>query len=158
MIIQHSSVNWNLETLNPILKKAKTLVLGSFNPNNPNPNENTDFYYGRNTNHFWKSIARNLNLPENHFTYNFQNKINYMIKYRFFCSDIISSINLECDNEEVLNQYVNELIYTNYEDKELFRVFNYDFNNQEISKSLEFNNQIIEHLEQNKITKVIHTL
>ncbi|HLV15604.1 MAG TPA: hypothetical protein VKY41_10510 [Xanthomarina sp.] len=159
MIIQHALVNWDLENLNPIFKKSKTLVLGSFNPNKPDPNQITDFYYGRTTNHFWKSIARNMNLPENHFTNNLQDKIVCMNKYRFFCCDIINSIELECANEEVLNQYVNERIYTKYEDKELFRVRRpFNFNNQLFYKTLEFNHQIIELLEQNNITKVIHTL
>lgn len=158
MEIHHSLVNWNLENLNSISKKSKTLILGSFNPNNPNPNENTDFYYGRNTNHFWKSIIRNLNLPENHFTNNRQNKIDCMDKYKFYFFDIINSINLTCNDENILNQYVNQHIYNNYADNELFRVFPFNFNNQLISKTLEFNYQIIDFLERNKITKVIHTL
>lgn len=158
MVIQHALVNWNLENLNPILKKTKTLVLGSFNPNNPNPNENTDFYYGRNTNHFWKSIARNLNLPENHFTNNLQNKIDCMVQYKFFFFDIINSLHYICNNNDVLNQYANEHIFANYTDNELFRVRPFNFNNYLVHKTLYYNHQIIEFLEKSQTKRVIHTL
>ena len=156
MEIQHAKVNWNLKNLNSVLEKSNTLILGSFNPNNPN--ENTDFYYGRNTNHFWKSISRNLKLPENHFTKNLQNKIDCMDKYQFFFCDMIDSIELKCDNNVILNQYINEHIYTNYSDIELFRVRPYVFRNNEIFKKVNYNDLIIEVLEQNKISRVIHTL
>ena len=54
MIIQHAALidNWNnIELIN----NSKTIVLGSFNPNQPN--NNTDFYYGRCSNYFWSTIA-----------------------------------------------------------------------------------------------------
>lgn len=158
MEILHSLVNWDLESLNAISKASKTLILGSFNPNNPNPNQNTDFYYGRNTNHFWKSIARNLNLPENHFFNNLQNKKDYMAKYKFFFFDLIKSIDLECNNIDVLNRFVDQHIFTNYSDNVLFKVYPYNFEDHLICKKIYFNNQIIEFLEQNQIAKVIHTL
>jgi len=158
MEILHAAVNWDLENLSSLSKNSKTLILGSFNPNNFNPKENTDFYYGRSTNHFWKSIARNLKLPENYFVNNRERKIDCMEKHKFFFFDLINSIKLTCNDEDVLIQYLNEYIFTNYSDKELFRVRPYKFNNQYINKTLEFNYSILEFLEQNNTTRIVHSL
>lgn len=157
MNINHSLINWNLNQFNHIHNKAKTLVLGSFNPNNPNLGENTDFYYGRNTNHFWKSIARNLDLNINFFTNNIENKLEYMDKYEFTFFDLINSIDFICNDEYALNQYVSEKIFTNYSDNELFRVRAKDYNGELIHKNLNFNYAIFDLLNSKTIKKVIHT-
>lgn len=160
MEINHALINWDLIEATEISKNAKTLILGSFNPNNPNLNENTNFYYGRNTNHFWKSNARNLNIQENYFLNNNRNKLDCMSKYEFCFFDLINSINFICNDNEVLNQYVNDKIFTNFDDTELFKVrpFNYQNNPNIIQKIVNFNHSTFELLENNKISKVIHTL
>ena len=160
MEINHALINWDLVEANEISKNAKTLILGSFNPNKPNPNENTNFYYGRNTNHFWKSISRNLNLPENYFFENNRRKLDCMSKYEFCFFYLINSIDFICNDNEVLNQYVNDKIFTTFDDTELFKVrpFNYQNNPNIIHKNVNFNHHIFEFLEDNKISKVIHTL
>lgn len=157
MNIQHSLINWNLNQFNHIHNKAKTLVLGSFNPNNPNPERNTDFYYGRNTNQFWKSITRNLNLDVNFFTNNIANKLEYMDKYEFTFYDLINSIDFICNDEFSLNQYINEKIFTNYSDNELFRVGAINYNGEVIHKNLNFNYAILDLLLNKTLKKVIHT-
>lgn len=157
MNINHSLINWNLNQFNNIHNRAKTLILGSFNPNNPNPEENTDFYYGRNTNHFWKSIARNLNLDINFFTNNIENKLEYMDKYEFTFYDLINSIDFICNDEFSLNQYVNQNIFTNYSDNELFRVRAINHNGELIHKNLNFNYAILDLLQNKTLKKVIHT-
>jgi len=57
MIIKHAAIEdkWLNEKVTKLLYNSKTLVLGSFNPNNQG--NNTDFYYGRCSNFFWKIIA-----------------------------------------------------------------------------------------------------
>lgn len=77
MIIEHASVNWE----NYIPKNVKTLILGSFNPNNLN--NNTDYYYGRSSNYFWKVIADILNYNEDYFCGNLERKVEIMEKYGF---------------------------------------------------------------------------
>ena len=99
--IKHQSIvnNW----INPDeMKDFKTLILGSFNPFNPNIIQNTDYYYGRCTNHFWKSIARNLNINENYFCGNLERKIELMNKYKFCFLDIIDSLEIKCNHEIIL--------------------------------------------------------
>ena len=157
MNINHSLINWNLGELNHIHNNAKTLILGSFNPNNPILGENTDFYYGRNTNHFWKSIARNLNLDINFFTNNIENKLECMDKYRFTFFDLINSIDFICNNRNILEQYVNENIFTNYSDNELFRVRPITYNNELIHKNLNYNYAILDLLNNKTLKRVIHT-
>ena len=63
MIINHSTIEHKWETIENFTI-AKTLILGSFNPFNPN-GDNTDFYYGRCTNYFWKTIAEIKNMNPN---------------------------------------------------------------------------------------------
>ena len=55
---------------NEIYSKAETLVLGSFNPYNNDETKNADYYYGRSSNHFWKSVSRNNKLNEDYFCNN----------------------------------------------------------------------------------------
>jgi len=157
MNINHSLINWNLNQLNHIQNKAKTLILGSFNPNNPNVEENTDFYYGRNTNHFWKSIARNLGLDINFFTNNIERKLQYMDKYEFTFFDLINSIDFICNDENTLTQYVNKKIFTEFTDNELFKVRSFKHNGELIHKNLNFNYAILDLLKNKTIKKVIHT-
>ena len=85
MIVRHVTLvnEWNR---NEILQNAQKLILGSFNPYNLN-GDNTDYYYGRFTNYFWKAMAEINNLNPNIFF----NNLDYMNRYKFCCLDVIDS-------------------------------------------------------------------
>jgi len=63
--VSHQSIekNW----INPnIINQPKTLVLGSFNPFNQNA-ISVDYYYGRSSNYFWRSLANVIGMDEDYF-------------------------------------------------------------------------------------------
>ncbi len=68
--VNHQSLkaNW-INTFT--IKNPKTLVLGSFNPYE-NKSKLVDYYYGRPSNHFWRTIAIIINEDEDYF---FQNEL-----------------------------------------------------------------------------------
>jgi hypothetical protein len=161
MIIQHLALvnEWpgpeNIE--NP-----KTLVLGSFNPFNPNINRNTDYYYGRSTNHFWKSMARNLNLHEDYFCNNRDRKIEIMNKYQFCFYDIINSIEIsfvdrEIINDGILNEFKNQKILTEFSDQVLFTSTT-SYQGFKIQVKRNYNENVINILNQGNIENIIHTM
>jgi G:T/U-mismatch repair DNA glycosylase len=63
--VKHQSIEANWLAPNSI-NNPQTLVLGSFNPYKNN-SELVDYYYGRKSNHFWKTIAIIINENENFF-------------------------------------------------------------------------------------------
>ena len=63
--VRHQSLesNW----LSPEqIENPRTLVLGSFNPSNGD-NHTDDYYYGRKSNHFWRTIANIIGQQEDYF-------------------------------------------------------------------------------------------
>lgn len=161
MIIQHLAIENEWEGLG-VVENPKTLILGSFNPFNPNRN-NTDYYYGRNTNYFWKIIAIHLLKPENYFFIEsdgltpFKKKIAIMNKYKFCFYDVVDILTLTSNNEMILNQYINEKIHIGFDDSKLF-VTNTKFNGVNIKIERGYNKRIINLLEQGTIKKVIQTM
>jgi len=81
MIIKHAAIEdkWLNEKVTKLLYRSNTLVLGSFNPNNQG--NNTDFYYGRCSNFFWKTIAEIEGRNEQFYCNNLKNKIHAMEEY-----------------------------------------------------------------------------
>jgi hypothetical protein len=63
--IKHKYIELKWLTPNDI-GKPKTLVLGSFNPFQETQTS-VDYFYGRTTNHFWKTIARLIQKDEDYF-------------------------------------------------------------------------------------------
>lgn len=161
MIVQHLAIenNW----LGPEnIENPKTLVLGSFNPFNPNINRNTDYYYGRSTNHFWKSIARNLNLHEDFFCNNRERKIEIMNKYQFCFYDIINSIEIsftdrEIINDDILTEFKNQKILTEFSDQVLFTSTT-SYQGFKIKVKRNYNENVINLLNQGNIENIIHTM
>lgn len=157
MIIQHASENWN----NFIPKNVKTLILGSFNPLNPEEHLNTDYYYGRSSNYFWKAIGDILYDNQQHYFNNGQLNTELafqtMETYQFCFLDLISSIAITGNNEQHEINFVQERIYTNFEDSALFTT-NTAFQNQNINIQRNYNQEILNFVQVHNPEKLIHTL
>ena len=159
MIIKHAAIedNWINEKVNDLLYNSNTLVLGSFNPNNPG--NNTDFYYGRCSNFLWKVIAELTGKNEQYYCNNLKRKIETMEQYSFCFMDLIHSIEItsEYSNESIINDFVTNKIYSEYSDSVLF-TSNTNYKNQKVNIKRTYNQQIIDVLKKGNINKVIHTL
>jgi hypothetical protein len=157
--VSHQSIvnNW----INPdSIHQPKTLVLGSFNPFNEN-SESVDYYYGRSSNYFWRSIASVIGRDEECFFGNksgLMNKIEIM-QNRFCCMDVINHITFNTENEQILESYIQNEIYANFLDQKIWTSrTNYTGSNS-ILISREYNQRIIDFLQNNQsITKIIHTM
>lgn len=69
--------------------KIQTLILGTFNPL---CGEETDYFYGRCQNNFWRTIEEINHLDYRWFQNNFERKLKFMKENEFGCTDIIKSI------------------------------------------------------------------
>ena len=125
--ILHQAIENNWVRPQDLGNQPTTLVLGSFNPHSPEDNNsNLDYYYGRRTNYFWKSIANGLGFPdENYFTdssleENLRRKTVILERYRFCCLDVIDRIEINCQDEEILENFVKKKIYGELSDQLLF--------------------------------------
>ncbi|WP_026995397.1 hypothetical protein [Flectobacillus major] len=159
MIVQHQALALDWLTAND-LNNPTSLVLGSFNPFNPNGQAGLDYYYGRTTNQFWKSIARIIGQPELYF-FNQQHGLNRKIEVmtaRFCCLDVIDSIDFECYNEEILTDYLNRKIFGEFADQTIWTTST-NRSGETINLKRSYNNSILELLrESQSIRKVIHTM
>jgi hypothetical protein len=157
MIINHVALEneWDKKE---IFDNAKTLILGSFNPFNPN-GDNTDFYYGRCTNYFWKTIAEIKKMNPNIFFNNLELKLDIMRQYKFCFLDLINSIEINHinNNDRLIQEFINKKIYAGYTDQTLF-TSNTSYNGEQINLKRNYNHRIFEILQEGKIQKVIHTM
>lgn len=151
MIIEHASVNWK----NYIPKKVKTLVLGSFNPNNTL--NNTDYFYGRSSNYFWIVIADILEFNEDYFCGNYERKVEVMEKYGFCFLDLISSISVNGINENHEYNFKNVKIFKEYSDGVLF-TSNTNFRGHNINVQRIYNIEILNFINAHYPKRIIHTL
>lgn len=161
IFIKHTSEeqNWNeVPEIMELIENAKILVLGSFNPYNPNGN-NTDFYYGRCSNYFWKVIAEIEGKDENHYCDNLERKIQTMRKYSFCFLDLIESIEISSEKLDlkIVEDFVQNKIYKGYSDQVLF-TSKTKYKNQNLIIKRNYNNHVLEVLNNTKINVVIHTL
>jgi hypothetical protein len=117
MVIQHAAFvdNWNQIEL---IENAKTIILGSFNPNQPG--NNTDFYYGRSANYFWPTIANLEGRNPNFYFNNLIAKHEAICKYKFCFFDVVESIDVTSVNEIIERNFVDEKIFTEFSDQILF--------------------------------------
>lgn len=157
MIIQHACQNWEVF----IPKNVETLVLGSFNPLNPQDNLNANYYYGRNTNYLWKAIGDLLYNNQFYYFNNGQLNLEFafqaMNEYSFCFLDLINNIQITGQNELHENNFCNSRIYTNYSDNVLF-TGNANFEALNINLQRNYNQNIIEFIQMHKPSKLIHTL
>jgi hypothetical protein len=153
MKINHCAIEkkWNVPE---IINTAEVLVLGSFNPSNEEIT--TDFYYGRNTNYFWKSIAKVKNLDENYFLQSKDRKYEFMNKFRFCTVDIISSIEI-LGPEATVKSFVANKIFKECFDQTLF-TSSTKYQETKIYVSRSYNREIFDMLDSGNIKNIIHTL
>ena len=106
--------------------ECNTLFLGTFNPAG---GEEVNYFYGRNSNNFWKAISKLFNKQEDgHFhnlmVSNFCKFKQFMIDNKFGCVDIIRSVVVNIDCEE-------NITGKGYSDQNLFNMThvarNYNF-------------------------------
>ena len=119
--------------------KIETLVLGTFNPECA---EITDYFYGRSRNRFWKAIENLTDNEHNFFLNNFNRKKSFMEKYKFGCTDLIKSINI---NEN----YKQKICGKGYTDSALFTL-------RHVTSTYQFE-EIKEYLISKQVKKVINT-
>lgn len=138
------------------IKGVKTLILGSFNPYNPS-GVNADYFYGRSSNYFWKVIASLIDKKEDHFTANFENKMEVMEHFKFCFLDVISAIDVTNpnNNELLVDKFVYEHIFTNFNDSKLFTT---NHAKAAVIIQRKYNFEIIDSIEQLEIKKIIHTM
>ena len=157
MIIRHVALEngWNS---NEILQNANKLILGSFNPF-ANNGENADYYYGRRTNYFWKVIAEIEGLNPEYYFNNLDLKLECMNRFRFCFLDLISSIDITCqeNDEAIIERFVRMKIYKEFSDQVLFTTST-NFENNEINVSRVYNHDVVALIQRGNIRKVIHTL
>ena len=157
--IKHQSLelSWNelIKVENP-----KTLVLGSFNPFE-NSNKIVDYYYGRESNHFWRSIAIIQGLDELHYfdkNKGIGRKIETM-NNSFICFDVIDSINVSCQDIKELNKYIECNIFNNFLDSKIWTSKTKSCKEETVNLKRNYNQNLIEFLtKNNSINKIIHTM
>lgn len=152
-IINHQAVQLNWITPQQITN-PKTLVLGSFNPYNANGL--LDYYYGRSSNFFWRRIAVIMGFNELHF-FDVNDGLNRKLQLmanRFSCLDIINNIKFIGGDENLINEYINSHVYTNFSDG---KIFVSQANGVQLKRI--YNTSIVEILRTTtSINKVIHTM
>ena len=109
MIIKHQFIN---ESFFFPYWEIDTLVLGTFNPS---CGKKTDYFYGRSSNNFWRTIERILGLDFCHTQNIFENKLNIMKQHKFGCIDIIKEIHIkDIDKEKLIcgSGYSDQVLFT----------------------------------------------
>ena len=120
--------------------KIQTLVLGTFNPI---CGEETDYFYGRCQNNFWRTIEEINNLDYRWFQNNFERKLKFMKENEFGCTDIIKSIVISDGVER------KDICGSGYSDQILFtaKKCTLTYNFEEIKSFIK----------QNNVSKIINT-
>lgn len=142
------------------IENPKTIVLGSFNPYE-DVKKAVDYYYGRQSNHFWRSIAIINKLDEMWF---FDAKEGLERKKRimnnsFICFDVIESIDISCTDKMDLKNYINQNIYNNFLDSKIWTSQTKSNHNESVSLKRNYNQNVLDYLkENNSIRKIIHTM
>jgi hypothetical protein len=153
---QALALNWakTVDIANP-----RTLVLGSFNPYNPRC-LCLDYYYGRETNFFWRTIANIIGQDEDYFfdkPDGLNRKISVM-NSRFCCLDVINEIEFSCEDDNCLEKYLQKKIFKKFSDQNIW-VSNTSFLTDVISLKRTYNPSILEAIRKStSIKKVIHTM
>ena len=157
MRINHTAneMNWHQDK---IFNNATPLILGSFNPYNLN-GDNTDYYYGRCTNYLWRAIAEIKGQNPNLYFNRIELKEQVMLKHKFCFLDIISCIDIKCqnDDQEKLKKFLKERIYAEFSDQLLF-TSKTKYEGTEIEIKRLYNNEIITRIKSGKINKILHTM
>lgn len=155
IILEHvnNKSNWDKH----IVKDPKTLILGSFNPYNPKLESQTEFYYSRTRNRFWSTIGNVKYENRDYFRNSLKNKIDELQSSKFILMDLIESIEFECDNESVLQRYINNKVLRNFGDNDIW--VTKKRTNPQIHLRRIYNQKIIHFLkENNSVIRIVNTL
>jgi hypothetical protein len=157
IIVTHQSLVQNWLTPEQIVN-PRTLVLGSFNPYFDN-GQVVDYFYGRSSNYFWKTIAQIVGHDnEDYFLNNIQRKLEVMNNH-FCCLDVIDSIEFTSENELLLNDYIDSKVRANFLDQSIFVTKPRFEDRGNVLLRRTYNQTIINTLENSEsIEKVIHTM
>lgn len=142
------------------LNHPETLVLGSFNPFKQDGTKNVDYYYGRSSNYFWKSIASIIRKESDYFfdpLSGFERKVEVM-NGRFCCLDVINEISLESENESVVDDYIENNIFSNFLDPKIWAIKPKMKNGEKLQIKRTYNQKVIDVLRNGNIRRVIHTM
>ena len=91
-----------------------------------------------------------------YFCNNLDRKKTFMLN-NFFCFyDVVDSLIISCDDDNSLDEYVNNKIFNNFLDQNVFKSKTRDY--YPISIKRVYNQKVIELLNTGKIKKVIHTM
>ena len=152
---------WDCDSKQP--KQPKILVLGSFNPYNPDDDSPTDFYYSRipkrgSGNRFWPTIGKlKYNNPK-YFRENPERRFEELVESEFMFLDLIKSIEFTSEDGMILNQFLKKKIYKNFSDSNIWTTKTY-YESIPITIKRNYNEKVLETLSNLKsIKKVINTL
>ena len=122
--------------------KCKTLIIGTFNPENKFHSTNTaNFFYQRSRNYFWDVLPLLSNIQSIEKT-NKSNQIEYLKKFEIGITDLLISIQ---DADENNNDHIKSISTVKDEDIERFNDFNWN------------TNPILQFLKEQKIKAVFFT-
>lgn len=157
-IVQHQALAYDWKK--PIdIENPRTLVLGSFNPYNINT-RGLDYYYGRELNYFWKTVANIIGETDTYFFHNEQGlrrKIAVM-DGNFCCLDVIDKIEFSSINIVSLDDFLEKKIFSNFLDQYIWGT-KLKYLNGVILLKRKYNPLILETLiNSSSIKKVIHTM
>jgi len=165
-IYHQSEKNTNWPSVNSLLNlnddDAKiTLIIGSFNPYN-NSGTNADYYYGRNSNYFWKIISKiTENQDDDYYTASEISHVDRLnrkkeaLKNKFICLDLIKSIDVNGEEKDVDN-FIQNHVLKNFFDSKIFTSIHRK-KNVIISRAYD-TQRIVNIINSKKIKSVIHTL
>lgn len=140
------------------IDNPRTLVLGSFNPYFEN-GQVVDYFYGRSSNYFWKTIAHIIgHEDEDYFLNNLQRKLE-VLNNHFCCLDVIDCIEFTSESELFLTEYIDKKVRTNFLDQSIFITKSKFGNSENVFLRRTYNQTVINLLENSdSIEKVINTM
>ena len=154
-IIEHINNIYKWDKLQ--INNPKTLVIGSFNPYNPNLTTQTEFYYSRIQNRFWSTIGNLKYNNQNFFNHSLKKKIDEIHTSKFIFMDLIESIEFRCENEYLLEKYINDNVFKNFGDSDIW--VSKKRTNPPIYLRRNYNQRIIQFLsDNNTVKRIVNTL
>jgi len=153
---QHLALNWpSFQSV----ESPKTLVLGSFNPYFEN-GQTVDYYYGRESNFFWRVVADLLGMDQNYF---FDSEDGLFRKLeamqgRFVLADFINYLEITSSSKATVQEYIAQHIFKNFSDAKLWQT---DSGNDDdwVYLQRSYNTAIYDFIDaSDSLTTVIHTL
>lgn len=155
LVVEHLNniVKWDALQIND----PKTMIIGSFNPYNPNLKISTDFYYGRIQNRFWSTIGNLKYQNKDHFKYSIKNKIDELQSSSIIFMDLIESLEFQCDDIVYLEKYIAEKVFGNYGDNDIW--VSKTRSEPQIKLKRNYNYEILEFLSHNSsVKRIVNTL